>query len=155
MLGWDCIPIKELPKNLWKVLRKKAPLQAILSIYKRKKAIWREKGIDIRKIPCGSFVYLNNKKIADDLIKTWEELGCPWSEEVVIAKYLDRVTGGWKGVDHYIEHYEPDFFQLLPQQAWMLDKIKWKTLVFQHYNRHHVSSMLQVEEAKKKKNEEN
>jgi hypothetical protein len=142
LLDWDTIPIIEIPSNFWETLRKKAPFQAILRTYKRKKVTWRKDGIDIRKVPCAAFVYLNDKKIADELISIWEKMEWQWSEEVVFAKYLDNISGGWQGTDYHLEHFEPDFFTLYNEQSWIRDKLKWKTIVFEHHRCHSIGRML-------------
>ena len=139
-LDWDCIQIKETPENFWETLRKKEKIQAILRMYKRKKLGWRTE--DQRKIPCASFVYINGKQTSLDLIKAWEDIGCTWSEERAIAKYTDDLSGGWKNVDYYLSRFEPDFFVLMPEQGFIREKLTWKNVCFQHFNHHHVSSML-------------
>ena len=109
-LDWDVLPIKEIPDNIWDNLNLKSPLQAILRRYKRTKAPWRSE--DRNMIPCAAFVYIREKYIADDLIKSWEDLGRPWSEEVVLAKYMDDMSNGWQGMDYYWDNFEPDYFVL-------------------------------------------
>ena len=27
-----------------------------------------------------------------------------------MARYMDNLYGGWKGLDHYWEHFEPEFY---------------------------------------------
>ena len=147
-LDFDCVAIKAIPNNFWQKLREKGPLQAIIRHYVRKKAMWRGT-VDVRKIPCASFVYINSKKVTEELIRIWEELEKPWSEEVVLAKYLDNLSEGWKGVDYYVEHYEPDFFSLPREQGWMSDKIKWKNIIFKHFNEREVDSFLKSNKEKK------
>jgi hypothetical protein len=106
-LDWDCTECKPIPPDFWSRLAEKEPIQAVLRQYHRKKAYWRS--IDARKIPEASFVYIRDKQIGADLNKTWEEMGRPWSEEIVMAKYMDERLGGWQGLDHYWEHYNPFF----------------------------------------------
>ena len=53
------MPARELPKDLWDNLGKKAPIQANMRGYKVKRASWRKK--DARKRPCASFVYIREK----------------------------------------------------------------------------------------------
>lgn len=142
-LDWDCFPIKPLPDNFWEVLGKKEPIQAILRMYHRRKAYWRG-GVDVRKIPCASFVYIRDKEVTLDLIKMWEKLNRPWSEEVVLARYMDERIGGWKGMDKYWEFYEPDFFRLQEARVFPVQKLNEKNQCFRHLNMHGVSKYLKL-----------
>ncbi|MFA7219298.1 MAG: hypothetical protein WC119_02180 [Synergistaceae bacterium] len=103
-LDWDCMAIRPLPNDMWDKLYEKEPIQAILRMYHRKKAIWRKN--ETRQIPEASWVYVRGAKIGDDLINAWHDMGEPWSEEIVIAKYIDDRMGGWNR-DCYWEKYEP------------------------------------------------
>jgi hypothetical protein len=109
-LDWDVLPIKKIPDNIWDSLGSKAPLQAILRRYKRNKATWRDADKNI--IPCAAFVYIREKSIANGMIDTWRDMGRPWSEEIVLAKYTDDMDGGWKGMDYYWNRFEADYFVL-------------------------------------------
>jgi len=131
-LDWDCMPIKEIPKDFWDVLGKKAPLQAILRMYHRRKATWRK--TDQRKIPCASFVYVGDKQIANDLTDLWEKMKKPWSEEVVLGKYMDNSIGGWQGLDKYWELFEPDFFVLRQGKVFSKELLSSKFHCFDHFS---------------------
>lgn len=139
-LDWDCQPEKPLPADFWDVLGKKEPIQAIIRSYRKKKVFWRNE--DWRKIPCASFVYIREKGIAEALIKTWEEMGGPMSEETPMAKFMDERLGGWKGVDFYWDHYEPDFFVLDEGYVYTLEKLATKRRCFGHLNQRAVSRKL-------------
>jgi len=141
-LDWDCIPIKPVPDYLWETLGKKAPIQAILRQYFKRKANWRK--IDMRKVPCASFVYIRDKKIPLELIRIWEELGRPWSEETVMAKYIDDLMGGWKGLDQYWDLYEPTFFVLPYAHVYSEEQRKTKDVVFNHFNARGVATSLRM-----------
>jgi hypothetical protein len=106
-LDWDCTEAKPLPDDFWEKLRAKAKIQAVLRMYRRRKIFWR--GTDHRKMPEASFVYINEKSVTSELNELWETMGRPWSEEIVIAKYMDNLSGGWQGLEHYYENYEPFF----------------------------------------------
>ena len=131
-LDWDTVPIKQLPLDFWEVLGQKDDFQAILRMYHRTKAQWR-KG-DRRKIPCASFVYICNKDVPKDLIREWEENRRPWSEEVIMARYTDKRVGGWKGIDTYWDHFEPDFFILNEGRVYDRQKLATKNHCFSHIN---------------------
>lgn len=136
-LDWDMAFIKPLPRNFWDTLSKKAPIQAILRIYHNKKALWRKE--KPRTIPCGSFVYIREKKIGDDLIKYWEAMGKPWGEEVVIAKYIDDKMGGFD-MDKYWDYYEPLYFKF--QNMYSEERMKTKIPLIEHFNCYSVKSLL-------------
>lgn len=140
-LDWDQLPIKKLPVNFWERLKAKSNIQAILRLYCRVKASWRE--IDRRKIPCGSFIYIGDKSIPSELINVWgNELNKCWSEEIVIAKYMDNISGGWKGMDYYWEHFEPDFFVLLQGKVFPPQMLKTKEICFDHFHYGNVDDLL-------------
>ena len=131
-LDWDCQPFKKIPNNFWEILRKKESLQAILRMYKRRKATWRKD--DQRKIPCASFVYINDKEVPKRLIEKWEILNRPWSEEIVMCRYMEDIMGGWKGLDEYWDRFEPDFFVLEEGYVFPQNKLSTKNHCFRHYN---------------------
>jgi|SaaInlV_165m_DNA_1040744.scaffolds.fasta_scaffold32880_3 hypothetical protein len=106
-LDWDCTECRPIPDNFWERLSEKAEIQAVLRQYKKKKINWRPE--HQRKMPEASFVYINNKETTKNLNELWEKMGRPWSEELVIAKYMDNLSGGWQSLDYYYEHYEPFF----------------------------------------------
>jgi len=150
-LDWDTFPVKPLHKKFWKVLGKKAPIQAVLRMYHRRKAHWRKK--DGRQVPCASFVYLRKKKIATDLIKMWETHRKPWSEEIVMARYMDQMMDGWEGMAKYEKLFEPDFFYL-PESRVLeaIDKqyYKKKNICFRHFNQNQVTYYLTKSKTKNK-----
>jgi len=106
-LDWDCTECKPLPPDFWERLAGKEPIQAVLRIYHKRKATWRDS--NTRTIPEASFVYIREKKIGQELNDLWEKMHRPWSEEVVLAKYIDKMHDGWHGIEHYWEHNDPFF----------------------------------------------
>lgn len=134
-LDWDTLPIKQIPVDFWETFKKKESLQATLLQYKRVKVGWRGSG-DCRKIPSGSFVYCRDEAVTAELIKTWERLGNPWSEEVVMARYLDDVNGKWVGTDEFLRRYDPELYYLPRQFVWGNDvrEIKKQNAVFCNFN---------------------
>jgi len=141
-LDWDTYPIKRLPEDFWEVLSKKQPLQAILRSYKRRKAKWRTE--NLKMIPCASFVYCREKKVAEDLLQLWEDMGRPWSEERVIAKYTDDLLGGWQGMEEYWNNFEPDFFYLDECKVFSKEQYASKNRCFKHLNKKQVHRRLRV-----------
>jgi len=106
-LDWDCTECRPLPPDFWERLAQKDPIQGVLRMYHKKKAYWRDS--DHRKIPEASFVYIREKEIGKELNDLWEKMNRPWSEEVVIAKYIDDRNGGWHGLKYYWDHNNPFF----------------------------------------------
>jgi hypothetical protein len=131
-LDWDTVPIKKLPDDFWDKLAEKEKIQAILRMYHRRKATWRKE--DKRKIPCASFVYINDKIVPKRLIELWEIYNRPWSEEIVMARYMEEISGGWKGIDDYWEKFEPDFFVLEEGFVYPQEKLNTKNWCFKHVN---------------------
>lgn len=110
-LDLDCILIQPLPTNFWEKHYEKASIQGSLMQYKRRKMkFWRKTNQGAN--PCACYIYIREKKIPEELIQTWEAIGKPLSEEVVIAKYMDDMIGGWQGLDKYYELFEPHFFSV-------------------------------------------
>jgi len=141
-LDWDCQAIKPLPCLFWEKLRELEKIQAVLRMYKRRKAYWRKK--DQRKIPCASFVYINDVKVGQDLVDLWENMGKPWSEEIVIMKYMEQLSGGsWKGIDYYWDNFEPNFFVLDEGYVYEKSLLQTKDLTFKHYNARQVKRKLE------------
>jgi len=148
-LDWDTIPIKPIPDNFWDVLGEKDAIQANLIQYRRRKAVWRGR-TDSRKLSCAAFVYCRDKKITEGMIETWEELGRPWSEELVMARHIDKINGGWQGKEYYWDHHEPHWFSM-PQIYWSYspERIRnEKDRLFHHFNKNEVAKLLPKKEIK-------
>jgi len=131
-LDWDCIPVKPIFPDLWDRLHRKTAIQANLMMYRRRKCLWRE--IDWRKTSNGGFIYIGNKEITKKLIEVWE--GMPpemkfW-DEICISKLTDNILGGWKGVDAYWDHFEPEVCNLKKKSA-VEDRAVQKDTCFMHY----------------------
>jgi hypothetical protein len=130
-MDWDVFPTKPMPDNFWEVLGQKDEIQTCLQQYKRKKATWRGKK-DIRKISNGGFVYIRNKDIPEEIIKIWDKKPGP-SMEPAMSRFIDNHMDGWKGIEHYWEHYEPDFCKLHKDSCFIKDKTKEKNVCLVHY----------------------
>lgn len=134
-LDWDTIPVKPIPDNFWEKMEEKASFQSPLIYYRRRKALWRGK-TDSRKLSSASFVYLRDKSISEGFIKTWEDMGRPWSEELAMSKHIDKINGGWKGMDYYWENHEPHWFAL-PTKYWCYTPDQYrneKERIFHHFD---------------------
>lgn len=147
-LDWDCTECQPLPSNFWEKLAEKDSIQAVLRHYHKRKAVWRNS--DCRKIPEASFVYIREKKIGQELNDLWEKMDKPWSEEVVIAKYIDDKNGGWQGLEHYWKHNNPFF------ATWGKNKIPSPEALtygyqYVHINNKVVSSLLKQAEGNSQK----
>jgi hypothetical protein len=134
-LDWDTYLIKPLPADHWKILEEKSCLQATLRMYHRRKAYWRKDSQ--RQIPCASYVYCSGSA-GEDLCHLWEKMNSPWSEELVMAKYIDDMHGGWGGYEVYKPNHEPRFFDLDVSVCSDAD-----LKCFEHYNAKQVSGFLQ------------
>lgn len=147
-LDWDTFPVKPLPDNFWDIMKCKESFQAILRMYKRRKAFWRKNGGQ-RAIPCASFVYFREKQITQNLISLWEQHGRPWSEEVIMARFVDKTMGNWSGIKdgvvRYEKLFEPDFFYLPESQPMKLIDDNYyikKNIIFRHFNKRQVQYYL-------------
>jgi len=144
-LDWDCMAAKQLPKNFWKVLRQKEPLQASMRGYKKARCLWRK--TDRRKRPCASFIYLSDKAIAKEMMDRW--LARPrLSEEHILAMITDDMMGSWQGKEKYWDMFEPDFFILakneVPFHIYDIDLLKTKDRTFLHVNRQTAAPILKI-----------
>ena len=110
---YDCYPTKPLPEDFWEQCYKKESMQGNLQQYKKCKCYWRGKK-DIRKVMNGGFIYIRDKTIPTQLIKTWEsdkninKRSC----EPAMSLYLDNKNNGWVGMDKFKELYETDYCNL-------------------------------------------
>lgn len=147
-LDWDCQAIKPIPNYFWDVLERKAPIQAPLRSYKHWKIKWRQGN----RLPEASFIYIRDKTIGNQLVTLWEELNRPWSEEAVIAKYMDNFIGGWKGVEEYWKIFEPDFQLTGPGKCPPPDANR-KEHLYMHFNAKGVNWVLSSAHNQKDKSE--
>ena len=148
-LDWDTLPVAPLPENFWKKMYEKDSFQSPLIMYRRRKAMWRGR-TDSRKLSSASFVYLRDKSIPEGFVEQWETMGKPWSEELVMSKYIDQLDGGWKGMDYYWEHHEPHWFAL-PRKYWSYTPDQYrnqKDRVFHHFDSRESAPLLKAEEIK-------
>jgi len=129
-LDWDTQLIKPLPVDFWEKLKFKSSLQVSLRKYFRDRITWRKEDANI--VPTAAFIYIRDKKIPDRLIEIWEELNRPWTEEMVLMKYIDEIMGGWKGLEEYWNNFEPNFFNLIGCSAFQEDLLKTKNICFSH-----------------------
>lgn len=149
-LDWDCVPQMQVTDEIWDILGKKESFQANLQLYKTKKCLWRRD--DQRKTCNGGFIYMRDKKIPDLLIKNWEnfkkwtedqktkrqerdlelrqrEKSLIYDDEPSMSQYVDDAMDGWKGMEAYWNHFEPDVCNLQTKSAFQ-DRISEKKNVF-------------------------
>ena len=129
-LDWDCIPQKPLSTTFWEDLGKQEVFQANLVYYKRAKANWRAS--EPRKIPNGGFVYIRDNTVPEKLIKIWETMKGP-SVEPPMAKLVDEMTDGWKGIETYWKLFEPKFCCLNTKSPYSKELEDSKDKCFIHY----------------------
>jgi len=111
-LDWDCIPLKQIDKNFWHTMSLGKKIQASIYLYTKEKALWRIMN-DPRKISAATFVYMREPNIASDIIKIWEDMEKPWREELALTLYIEKLNGGWKGVEDYrLSGFQPVYHNL-------------------------------------------
>lgn len=107
---WDCYPDYPLPDTFWDTFYEKEPFQALLHSYKRAKIFWRRH--HQRKLPSAGLVYFRDMTVPDVLLKISTEHP-DWTEEAVMAYYIDAVLGKWNNgterecLTQYLELFEP------------------------------------------------
>ena len=137
-MDWDCLPVKPLFDGFWEQLGQKESIQCNLQFYRRRKCLWRG-DTDTRKTCNGGFVYIRDKNIPDGFQKVWEkfEPEHKFWDEVTISKYIDNITGGWKGTEYYWEHYEPMVCNLTTvkknRSAFTDERLASKNICFEHF----------------------
>lgn len=133
-LDWDCIPQRPMTDEFWNTLSKKREIQANLEFYTRKKCMWRGK-VDIRKVSNGGFLYIRDQGIPQKLMDTWSNLPAEakfW-DEIAFSKYIDDLTGGWKGIEAYWKEFEPDVCNLKRRSAYSDELLSTKNVFFIHF----------------------
>lgn len=130
-LDWDCYPIKPLPTNFWNIMGKKEAFQANLFRFKKLKCPWRT--IDRTVVPNGGFVYMRDKSYPAEVIKIWEKELYGNSAEPPLAKFVDNLMGGWKGVDYYWDLYEAECCKLKRGSPHSKENNAKKDLYFVHH----------------------
>lgn len=129
-LDWDCLLTRNLDLDFWDKLRNKDVFQANLQIYKKVKCPWRQE--DQRKVPNGGFIYLRDPSLIDDAIRYWEENEGN-SCEPPLSKVVEQLSGGWKGIEHYWENFEPMVVNLHRSSPFDKNRINKKNPNFIHY----------------------
>lgn len=129
-LDWDCLLKKDLSENFWELLREKQSFQANLQMYHRRKAYWRKD--DKRKIPNGGFVYLGNADLINKAIYYWEA-NKQDNDEPAWARVSEDLSGGWKGLNHYWENFEPMCVNLHKASPFEKELLNSKYINFIHY----------------------
>ena len=100
-LDIDCMPVKPLPDNFWEEHAKKEAIQGSLMLYMVRVAGWRDR--DKRKVPCGCYVYIRDKKIPSALIQLGKDYPNAHNDEDLMARYIDdNIANNWQGLDYYL-----------------------------------------------------
>ena len=129
-LDWDCSPVLQQNDMFIEKLRQKSSFQANLAQYIHPKCHWRR--TDIRKVPNGGFLYINDKQLVLKAIQCWEKHQ-QQNDEIAWAQMVDDLMGGWKGVDEYYARFEPMVCKLSHNTPY-LDKATQYTPYFIHYH---------------------
>ena len=111
-LDYDIYPTKPFPKDIWEVMSRKESLQGNLQNYKHRKCNWREE--DSHTVINGGALYIRDKTIPSQIIKTWEG---EWNDnkksyEPALMKWLDEKYGKWIGKDEYRRLHELEVIAL-------------------------------------------
>ncbi len=123
-LDWDIRPARRIElDNLFGRLGEKSFLQANLLQYRHVKALYRKQMIGsisnpaIRAIPSAAFVYLrgHDGQHAIERILHLMERFPSMTEEQAMARFVDELYGGWKGIENWWQHHEP-YCCGMPQQ---------------------------------------
>ena len=133
---FDTITIKPVPLDFWDVMDKGQPIRSTIYQYSKKRAPYR-KGHE-RKISSASWVYMRGKEHADNLLKTWIDIGRPMKEEYALSRYIDKLNP----LPFSPEAYKPfdcPYYQL--QKIDGLPKNK-EDMVWKHFNHYGVSHLL-------------
>jgi hypothetical protein len=122
---------KSLPIDFWETLGKKESIQACLHSYSKARINYR-KGKANKIIPFGAFLYMRDKSIPEKLLKFHELLPNKFSCEPTMAMLTDEMSGGWKGIDYYWDHFEPIYWNCRKSPyKWNKEKYK-KDTCFKH-----------------------
>lgn len=109
LVDWHIRLNGELPFN-FEDLRKGSPIRAALRMYKNKRCQWRQE--DQRKISASDFLYVKGIKVVKELLEIYNSMEKPVTLEQVIMKYIDHLTGKWRGSDYYRTYFEIPSFTL-------------------------------------------
>lgn len=98
-LDLDTNLTQPLPDDFWDRMAQGRELQSSLRQFHQRRAHWRGKA-DIRKIPCGSFIYVRGQSVIDRIEYFYDQMRLHWDPDV-LARTLDDLWGGWKGAEAY------------------------------------------------------
>tara|TARA_R110000824_G_scaffold12226_8_gene53695 strand:- start:8587 stop:9282 length:696 start_codon:yes stop_codon:yes gene_type:complete len=129
-LDWDVSQRRELPEDFWDKCGERAPIQACLQQYHRRKCTWRKQ--DIRKVPNGGFLYIRDKKLVERA-KYWWGKHQQDNDEIAWSRVIDELMEGWNGPEDFWDNYETMYCNLYGHYGHPVDKIKQKEFVFRHF----------------------
>lgn len=136
-IDFDCLPLKPIPSDYWKVMDTGTSIKATIYIYHLRRV--NRPPDDYRKVCSATHVYFRGRKMADGVMNTWVDMGKPWKgDEYALTKYIDSLDGGWKGVEGY-KKYDIPYQQMSKVPG--LEKNP-EQLVFGHFNHHVISTLI-------------
>lgn len=103
---WDTIPIKSPDDRFWELLKNKDIIQASLGRYKTARLNHRDPEKHNNFNPSGSFVYMRDKSLPEQIIEIWKTSPNMWSEEPSLAILIDKLMGKWN-FEEYGNRFEP------------------------------------------------
>jgi len=108
-LDFDTMLVKPLPDNFWEEHYKKEDIQIPLMSYECVCAPWRS--YDQYYVPCACYIYMRNPRpICDHLMRVFRASDPLYTDEQVLAYYMDDAYNGWHGVNDYWDKHEPEFY---------------------------------------------
>lgn len=115
----DASLLAPLPYDFWEALRTRAPIQARIRQYHRRKCHhWRSE--NPRTLCSAAFIYCRDASIIEKAIEWLEDLES-WlkpqdaiclTEEHAIAWVIDQLQDGWKGHAAYHAEYDPPWYTI-------------------------------------------
>ena len=102
--------VRRVPRDLWRRLRRRGPLQAALRQYRRPQCPWRAVARGL--LPAGAFIYLRDGAIARRLLEV-SSAQPHWSDELCMAYVFDELDpnlwlqGAASGVLRFAQRFDP------------------------------------------------
>ena len=115
-VNWDCRLVKPWTDETWSLLGEKETIQTALTESKRRAARDRPmlstRGNQNHIYSLDGFLYLRDKTMPSKVLAMLDEpyVINKWTPESLISHYLDKIHGGWIGIEEYWKLYEPECF---------------------------------------------
>ena len=108
-LDWDTTLIHDLDANFYQYFASISfPIQLALDICDRDICTWRDE--DKRIVPTSNLIYIRDCRVIEEILKIHKDLDLPKNSCKVLMKYIDSLTGKWRGAEYYEKFFEIPFF---------------------------------------------